>query len=170
MASRIMPGDGWCFLRNERGYGERQRGNARYEGGRETLVERERGGVWREKKGRRRREEGRMMELRLPSAGRWNVARRGEISFTRDYKQGEGADGSRRNQDERRGREGGRESAERKGEKKMKLLLNGTNHRGEVIRAVGNHYNDNMVWHDSYSTQRKSFARAGEEIGRRAAS
>lgn len=30
-------------------------------------------------------------------------------------------------------------------ERKMKLLLNGTNHRGEVIRAVGNHCNDNMV-------------------------
>lgn len=30
-------------------------------------------------------------------------------------------------------------------EREMKLLLNGTNHRGEVIRAVGNHYNDNMV-------------------------
>ena len=33
----------------------------------------------------------------------------------------------------------------REKERKMKLLLNGTNHRGEVIRAVGNHYNDNMV-------------------------
>ena len=30
-------------------------------------------------------------------------------------------------------------------ERKMKLLLNGTNHRGEVIRAIGNHYNDNTV-------------------------
>lgn len=53
--------------------------------------------------------------------------------------------------------------------REMKLLLNATNHGGEVIRAVGNHRNDNMVWHDSYSTQRKSFGRAGEEIGRRAA-
>lgn len=110
------------------------------------------------------KEHGRMMEARLPSAGRWNVARGGEISFTGNYKQGEGADGNCRNQDERSERE------YREKERKMKLLLNGTNHRGEVIRAVGNHYNDNMVWHDSYSTQRKSFAQAGEEIGRRAAS
>lgn len=110
------------------------------------------------------KEHGRMMEVRLPSAGRWNVARGGEISFTGNYKQGEGADGSCRNQDERSERE------YREKERKMKLLLNGTNHRGEVIRAVSNHYNDNMVWHDSYSTQRKSFAQAGEEIGRRAAS
>lgn len=51
--------------------------------------------------------------------------------FQRNYKQG--ADGSR-NQDE---------STEK--ERKMKLLLNGTNHGGEVIRAIGNHYNDNMV-------------------------
>lgn len=51
-----------------------------------------------------------------------------------DYKQD--ADGRRCNQDERREKE-----------RKMKLpvLLNGTNHHGEVIRAVGNHYNDNMV-------------------------
>lgn len=62
--------------------------------------------------------------------------------FHRDYKQGEGADGSCRNQDERRGRERVRR---RERERKMKLLLNGTNHRGEVIRAVGNHYNDNTV-------------------------
>lgn len=181
MASRIMPGDGWCFLWNERGYTERQR-ECEVQG--KEFGEREVGGgkrwlswsVW----GRKRevekewcarrgeevgwKEQGRMMELRLPSAGRWNVAHGGEISFTANYKQGEGADGSCRNQDERRERKYGEK------ERKMKLLLNGTNHRREVIRAVGNHYNDNMVWHDSYSTQRKSFARAGEEIGRRAAS
>ncbi|CAK6975090.1 Hypothetical predicted protein [Scomber scombrus] len=51
-----------------------------------------------------------------------------------------GADGSCRNQDERE-----RTRVQREKERKMKLLLNGTNHRGEVIRAVGNHYNDNMV-------------------------
>lgn len=59
--------------------------------------------------------------------------------FHRDYKQGEGADGSCCNQDERR------EGEYREKERKMKVLLNGTNHRREVIRAVGNHYNDNTV-------------------------
>lgn len=29
--------------------------------------------------------------------------------------------------------------------REMKLLLDGANHRGEVIGAAGNHYNDNMV-------------------------
>lgn len=57
------------------------------------------------------------------------------IPFTATTNRARGADGSRRNQDERRRRRRG----------KMKLLLNGTNHRGEVIRAVGNHCNDNMV-------------------------
>lgn len=175
MASRIMPGDGWCFLRNERGYRERQRdcevqgkefSERDQEGGRELWLC---WSVWGRKKGdrervTREREWRRMMELRLPSAGRWNVEHGGEISFTATTNRGECADGSCRNQDERRERE------YREKERKMKLLLNGTNHRREVIRAVGNHYNDNMVWHDSYSTQRKSFARAGEEIGRRAAS
>lgn len=94
-------------------------------------------------------QECKMMEVSLPSAGRWNVAHRGEISFsqptTNKTLMGDAAIKTRG--ERRRG--------------KMKLLVNGTNHRGEVIRAVGNRYNDNMVWHDSYSTQRKSFAQAG---------
>lgn len=170
MASRIMPGDGWCFLWNERGYRERQREcevrgkefRERDRGGREgaaTELEctgKKKGRWGGGRGGRSTSKRRRMMELRLPSAGRWNVAHGGEISFTATTNRARALMGARRNQDERRERE------YREKERKMKLLLNGTNHRREVIRAVGNHYNDNMVWHDSYSTQRKSFAELGK--------
>jgi len=54
--------------------------------------------------------------------------------------------------------------------REMKRLLNGTNHRGEVIRAAGNHRHDNMVRHELHTQRKIIRPRSGEERGGRAAS